>query len=690
MATLQKIRQKGALVTGAIFVALLAFLIGDMSFRSLSDNARQIVAEVNGEEIKIAEYEKLIDDASTFYKYQFRTSNLTDQQQEQIRTTVWNSWLAETLIAEQCDKLGIVVTDDEFTDAIVGEHPHPMLAQLPMFFNPEKGGFDRAVLLEFLKQVEDGSNEDLSKYWSFVQHALRSSMLAEKYNSLVAASFNVNDIDAKYAYDGRTNYDIEYVQIPYSTIADSTVSVSDKDIKAAYNEMKNSLERTAESRVVEIYQFPILPSTEDFEEVSAWIESLKEEFSTSDDFVSLSNQNSDVTYKGIAQSASNVDPDLKNFAFSGKAGDVFGPQLFGDTYKMARIVETGISGADSVKLSHILCYAGDAEKSQALADSLMNVLAKGADFGELAAEYSVAETRTSNGEIGWIVEGEMDEEMSDACFKAAVNKPFTYKTGNAVQIFKVTDKTKTVAKVKMCVLARKVDASARTYSAIFNEASSYIAKNDNLAAFEDSSSTISSYLRSYSVGKNDNRIAEIAGSRSIVRWAYEAKEGDVCDKVTECGDQFIIAALKSILKEGVPSMEEVDFQLRLKATANKKYDEIAADVNAKLAESDDLSRLGEVKSAEGINLNSSYIAGVGSEPAINGSLAALAASGKPAVFKCAGGVAVVKVVASAPVDGDFNAAIEAQQIAARRPYIYMLPQSLQDGAKIVDNRINFY
>lgn len=689
MATLEKIRQKGVLLSIVIGVAMLLFIIGMVDFNSIFGTSRQNVADVNGIEINIMDYEKRIDEMTSFYKVEMGQSSLSDQYTEQIRTAVWNSCVKEIILGKNCEKLGIVVSDEEMAQNLTGDTPHPMLSQLRVFYNQEKGGFDKAVLYQLLNAVDDDPNGDVAKYWSFVQRTVRTQILEDKYNALLGASININNLDAKYSFDGGINAEIAYTITPYSSIADSTVTADAKEIKAYYKENKNKYYNDAESRTVKLLTFDIVPSESDFADVSEWMNGLKNEFFTSEDYIAVCNQNSDERYTGLAQSKAGTDADLADFAFSGKAGDTFGPQLFGDTYKMARIVESGISASDSAKVRHMLIQQRTAERTQALADSILNLLAGGAEFAPLAKQFSLASTNTNGGELGWLKDGDYDADFSSACIKATVGKAFELPLGNSIQIIEVTEKTKPVAKVKMCVLQRTVEASSQTVGQIFNDASQYMTQNGDLEKFEtNADASKGQFVRTYTVSAADNRIADIKDSRQIIRWAFEGEEGDVAEKVFECGDKFAVAALSNIEKEGYRSQNSVEEQIVSEVKKEKKGEIIANDLQAKLS-GGDLSATGSVMNASNVSRNSQYVGGIGMEPKLVAVVSNMTPESAPQIIKGNNGVYAVKVVSQSEA-GEFNAASEINQLASRKPYKYMIYSSLEKAAKINDNRITFY
>jgi peptidyl-prolyl cis-trans isomerase D len=621
MATLENIRKRGVLLSVVIGGSLLAFILGGIDFQTVFGESRTTVASVEGNEISIQEYEARIDEMTTFYQIEMGQSSLDENTTRQVQNSVWNTMLHEQIIGSQCEELGIVVSDDEITKQLTGDVPHPMMSQLRMFYNAEKGGYDKAILYDLLSAIDQEPNGDLAKYWSFIKRNVRLQMLEDKYNVLVTSSFNYSNLDATAAFEAKKVANVSYVSVPYYTVADSSVSVSDSEIKAYYKENINLYNNAEEVRTINYLTFPVVASASDFENVKTWIDGLKEEFATSKDFIGVCNQNSDEPYKDIAVSKNNIDKDFSDFAFSGRAGDFIGPRLYGETYKMARIVETGIVAPDSIKVRHILV------QNQAKADSVMAALKSGADFAKLAKENSLAGTSQNGGELGWMTEGAFDVEFSKACFKGKVNKVFSFPFSGMIQIVEITEATKPVQKVKLCVVSRKVEASSQTYGIIYNEASQYIAKNSDSKAFVDSAKAEEGlFLRTIQIKDTDIAVSDLKDSRQIVRWAFQNKKGAVADQVYECGDRFVVVMLAEVAPKGEKSLESVKSDVKLAVMNAKKAEKIIADLQAKLGDSKYISDLGEVRTADNASMNSAFIPGIGREPKVAGAIPSLITS----------------------------------------------------------------
>lgn len=684
MATLENIRKRGVLLSIVIGGSLLAFILGGIDFQTVFGDSRTTVATVDGEDVSIQEYEARLDEMTTFYKMEMGQSSLDENTTRQVQNSVWNTYLHEQIIGAQCAELGIVVTDEEITRQLTGDVPHPMMSQLRMFYNAEKNGYDKAILYDLLSAIDQEPNGDLAKYWSFIKRNVKLQMLEDKYNTLVSSSFNYSNVDATAAFEAKKVANISYVSIPYYTMADSLISVSDSEIKAYYQENINIYNNAEETRKLNYITFPIVPSADDYTNIKTWIEGLEEEFSTSKDFVAICNQNSDQPYNDIALSRNKVDASLRDFAFSGKAGDFYAPRLVGDTYQMARIVETGIVSPDSIKVRHILVA------DQAKADSIMAALKTGANFAELAKNNSLAGTSQNGGELGWMSEGDFDVEFSKACFKGKVNKVFSFPFSGMVQIVEITEATKPVAKVKICVISRKVEASSQTYGIIYNNASQYIAKNSDSQAFVDSAKAEEGlFLRTIDIKNTDNVVSDLKDSRQIVRWAFQNEKGDVANQVFECGDRFVVAMLSDVTPKGEKSLESVKSEVKSAVMNAKKAEKIIADAQTKLADSKYISDLGEVKTADNASMNSAFIPGIGREPKVAGAIPSLITDNDIKFVAGNAGVYVLKLN-DAPAAGEIDIEHEIKNLSSRTPYQMMIFESLKNQSEVEDNRINFY
>lgn len=704
MATLEKIRSKGVLLIVVVGVALLSFIIGDFLTQGSTffNQARETVAVVNGEKINIADYQELIDQITIFQKYETGMQDIDEVTMQQMRAFVWDQYVREQLLNKEAAKMGLTVTKEELSDRLIGNNIHPMIQQR-RFFADESGRFSQAMLIQFLnfkdEEAQDPSMEqtlvEYRKLWKFLERTVKYSLLQEKYNVLITKAVAANSLEAKAYFEASLPVvEANYVVQPYFAIPDTEVSVSDKEIKDRYNKQLARF-RQEPNVSLKFVTFDIQPQQEDFAAAEEFINKLSQEFSTTEDVVELVNSNSDVPYTGRNYTVNTIPAHLKDFAFGNAAGAVYGPVFQNNTYTMARIMETGISSADSIKLRHIYLTPDKAAK----ADSIIGAIRGGADFGALALQHSaVQQTAANGGEIGWVTEDMqgLDKAIIADAFGRATNDIFTFKNAQGTQIIQIMEKTAPRQKVKLAILERGVIASSKTESKIFNDAKRFAASLNEMSI--DSAAAKSNLMVRLAdeVYQASEQVMNIPQSRQIVRWAFENSKGEHSD-VFECGKQLVVATITDINDSKYRALNKVSDQLKNEIARDKKADMLIAQMTGKAGNDTSLVAIAqafnqEVKQASGINFASGQFGLAGWEPAVIGKATAMKAGEISAPVKGNNGVYVVAIRSVQKTDRPFDAKMEKMSLTSR--YMYTLPNSIMmdmmDKAKIEDNRLTFY
>jgi len=707
MATLEKIRKRGVLLLVFVGTALLAFVVGDFlnSSNTFFGESRTNIIEVGGEAVKIDDFQADVEGLKQIYLMQMNQSQLAEGMEEQVRQSVFESIVREKLITSQTEKLGISVSSKELFDLIGGENTHPAIQSLPLFRDPETGMFNKKYLLQFINNLNmDTRNlvpqqmEELNKYkslWLYIENFVKNSKLEEKYTNLLYSTFNVNSLDAKFAFEAAKNTaDVKYIVKPYSSIADSTIFVSDKELKAEYKLKKERFKQDY-SRDIKFISFMIKPSADDFAKILDQITRQKPEFVSLADVSDLVNDNSDIAYPIFHVSEANIDADLKEFAFSAKKDSVQGPLLFGDTYKMARIIDRDIA-PDSVSIRHILLMNADDEKNKTLSDSILTALRGGADFAALAQKYSANQnTAQKGGEVGWVREEMLEKEMIAPAFYKT-DKLFSVKTNNGLQIVEIQDRTKPVAKVKLAVIERKVVASNNTFSFIYNEAKNYVVHNNTVEKFENGAQDKGYVVRSANLTENTPNINGISNSRQVVRWAFD-NDGNVISDVLTCGDEFIVAALTKINKKGYKPLDDVKDELKTSLIRDKKAEIISKQLTQELQSNSSMESLARalslpVDTLAGVNFSGSRTA-IGNEPVILATASFIQVNELSAPLQGNNGVYVILPYNINTSKAEYDESMQRILLNNQSRYSRN-PQSVIDILKetegVEDNRFRFY
>lgn len=692
MATLEKMRHHGVFLLVVVGVALLAFIVGDFlnSSASIFNEAHSNVAEINGKSVNATEYMAAIDQLTEVYKIEMGAASLDDELNDQIRESVWETMVRDRVLNAEAEKAGMTVGKKELFGLILGDNIHPFIASRRAFFNPETNAFDPQILSQFIGMLDSDEAAQMPadqlrtyrQYWKFWESTVKNARLEDKYMALLSRSIVANKLEAENAYEGgKTAVDVACVMKPYFAVADSLVSVSDKEAKKLYKERKEQFAQEA-SCDLKYVSFAVKPSADDYAEVETWINGLKNEFTTSDDIVGVTNSNSDLPYKGINLAKEDIAADLRDFAFKGKKGDVVGPLFDDDTYKMARIVETGISRPDSVKLRFVDVAEATMARTQIVADSLQDIL-RGNGFDRLSRQYRGGEA--------WVREAQIDRDLADKAFTTAANGTFQLKSMGSIRLFQVVERGANVPKVKLAVLERKVVPSSRTQAQIFNEAKRFAAACASIEDLEAKATEQNiDVLSANRLNINAQKLQNIKNSRAVIRWAFEAKEGDVSD-VFECDGQQIVAAVNHLNQKGYTDFEDVKPRLVAELRNDKKAELIEKEMAGKtLAELENEGLA--IDTVRGITFNTPYASTIGNEPKLF-ALAPMAETGELSQpLQGNMGVFVFTVLDKTESAADYDEKAEnvimTERLRSAIPYLSF--EALKKAADIEDERYKMF
>ena len=124
MATLEKIRSKAGLLVLVVGLALFAFIIGDYlnSGSTYLRQSQERIAEIDGEVVKIQDYQGRVDEMAEMYKMQSGSAGLPEEYMTLIRQSVFDAMVQEVVLAEATAKLGMGVRPEEMFDIVQGKN----------------------------------------------------------------------------------------------------------------------------------------------------------------------------------------------------------------------------------------------------------------------------------------------------------------------------------------------------------------------------------------------------------------------------------------------------------------------------------------------------------------------------------------------------------------------------------------
>ncbi len=712
MATLQSIRKHGAFLVIIIGLALFAFIAGDAAQVLQPHQNSQNVGEINGNKIDAQAYQKQVEEYTQAINFIRGGNSLTEAENAQIKDEVWNTLVTNTLVGEQAKELGLTVTTAEL-QAVIDEGTDPLLAQ-SAFRNQTTGKFDRDVLMNFLAEYANMDPEvmpaeyvdyyhQLYNYWKFIESNLQSSLLMQKYESLITSAQLTNPVAAEYNFNARNSHaEVAYAVVPFSSIADSLVKVSNSDINKLYEAKKELYKQSAETRAIKYIDVTVTPSQADRDELLKEVGEYATQLATTEDLAALVRlANSTEAYSEVPVSENGLPADVVAHLDSVQNDEVYGPYYnqTDDSYNAFRVLSK-VQLPDSVQYRQIQIVDADAARTKVLADSIYNALKSGADFAELAAKYN------QPSEPVWIATAHFEGAGISGDNATYLNTLFSMKKNELRQlplaggelIIEVLDTKNPIEKYTAAVIKRPAYFSNETYAAAYNKLSAFVADNQTLGDIETNAEEAG--FRLYPVNEISNAahtIGGVQGTREALRWAFGAKKGEV-SQIFEAGENnhLMVVAVSDIHKAGYRPVEQFTEMFRMQALADKKAEKILANVKGVKTMQEALALNGvKADTLRRVSFSSpAYVSKVpASEPALSGAAATLEEGTLSAPIKGNGGIYFIQVVKKSNGVAKFDAATEQKTLeatATRNINSNTILNELYRQGNIEDNRYLFF
>ena len=715
MAALGKIRSKGGILVAAIGLALFAFL-AEAAFRSCNEiksESRQQIGEILGEKISVQDYQKLIDEYQSAIKFTMQRDNLTEDELNQVKDQVWQQLVNNRVLEADAKKVGLTVTEQELSN-VLNDGTNPMLAQTP-FVNQQTGRFDINALQQFL----DGYNkakasnspqleqmQTIYDYWLFVEKNLRTQLLGQKYQALLASCVLSNKAEAKMAFkDNNEESDIQLASLAYSTIKDADVKVTDEDLKAKYEELKPAFRQNTETRDIKFVDYQIKASASDRNAIVKEMNELQKQLATATDpSLVISKSGSMIPYLGLPVSSKAYQqyPDIASKIDSLAVGTTGVTENKQDnTLNIIRVMSKA-QLPDSVQFRQIQVAANTPEEAHAKADSIQKALDGGADFVAIAKRYG------QTGEKVWFTGQQYEAAPSmsednrtyiEALLNGEVNAIQNVALTQGNIILQVVDKKAMKTKTTAAIIKKLIDFSKATRSDAYNKFSEFVAKSTTAADLEKNASKYGYHVQSLNdVSTSEHYVAGVHGTRDALKWLFDAKQGDV-SPLYECGDNdhLMVIVLSAIHPKGYRSWDDPQVKeiLKREVIKDKKAEKLMAKLKGVNSIAAAQAKGAKVSTVSQITFAApAFVQATGSaEPALSGAVAATAAgkfSKNP--VKGNAGIYVFQVVKKALRAGSkYNETMAMQQAAQQNmQFLSNFMQDLILKANVVDNRYLFF
>ncbi|WP_205508042.1 peptidylprolyl isomerase [Longitalea arenae] len=711
MSVIQTIRDKAAwIIIAAIALALIAFIVQDAlqgGGGGLFRGNNTTLGKVNGTSIDVRDFEQRYKMAEENYRAQNYPVN--DQLRNQIRESLWNEFVEDALMADEYKKLGITVSDKEVGDLLYGANPPQMLRQQ---FTDSTGVYNAQMAYQAIRSLKKNTPQ-YNSFWGEFVPALEKSRQREKFTSLLGKSMYVPKwLLEKNNAENSQRASISYVNVPYSSIPDSTIKLTDEDIKE-YVEKHKELYKQENERSLMYVTFDAAPSSADSQAVYNNVAAQKDALAaaaTPADIQNVLATNSSETpfFDGYVLSSrmqmSNADT-LRRLA----DGQVFGPYLDGPNYTLAKMVGRR-NMPDSVKCRHILIKIADQQgqtrtdsAAKKLIDSIETAIKGGASFDSMVVKYSDdAGSKDKQGEYEFtsMQFSNLSKEFAEVIFYGNPGDKKVVKVENAsysgYHYIEVLSQKKFETAYKIAYLSRPVVPSDETVNSASGMAAQFAAESRSLKAFDENATKRKLNKFPSDVKESDFMIMGLGESRELIRWAFnDAKKGDVAEHPFLVGDKYVVPAVTAVSEKGTMSVEKARPLVEYKVRNIKKAENIIKKIgNASTLEAVAQATGQQVMKADSIVFNSSFIPNVGNELKVLG-----AAFNKEYQTKVSPpikgeiGVFVIKVDnVSAVPNPNFDA--KAQQAAMQQQMGTMIGyraiEIMKKSANIKDNRIKFF
>ena len=716
MAALGTIRKRGVILVCIISFGLFAF-IAEEAFRSCDsakNNERQQVGEVLGEKINVQDFQKLVDEYTEVIKMQQGQENLPEEQMNQVKDMVWNTYVQNQIIAKEAGKLGLTVTDAELQD-ILKTGTSPMLQQTP-FVNQQTGRFDATSLQKFLadykaQKANSSANpqmmeqyDKIFKYWSFIEKTLREQTLAQKYQSLLAHCFLSNPVEAKMAFkEENEESQIQLAAFPYSDIQDDKVKISDSDLKAKYDELKARFKQPVETRDIKYVDVEVAASNADRAALNKEFADYHTQLASATDPTEVVRKaSSTIQYLGLPVGKDAFPQDISALLDSMSVGSTSAVKANAsdNTLNVVKLVAKQ-QLPDSIQYRMIQVVANTVAEAKTKADSINGAIAGGADFEAIAKKYG------QTGEKAWMTTKQyqfaqtMDKDnktLINTLNTAAVNAVNELQLGQGYVILQVCDRKAMVDKYTAAVIKKPIDFSQDTYRTAYNKFSSFVSANqkaDDL--LKNAASSGYSVQELKDITTSAHYVANIHATREALKWIFEKKAGEV-SPLYECGDNnhLLVIVLSKINRIGYRGLDDAQVKEIIKAEVikDKKAEMIEAklkgvkSIAAAKAKGAKVSPVNQITFAAPV-----FIAASGaSEPALSGAVSAT----KKGAFvsnpvKGNAGVYLFQVTnkTNRPVKFD-EKSMEQKARQKSMQYAGNFMNELYMNAHVVDNRYLFF
>ncbi len=711
MSVLESIRKRAGLLVLLIGASMVIFVLEDaltsgrFFFGGGNENT---VATVNGKKLNYQDLNNKVEEMLSIEKTAKGTEALDNGTYNNTVQGAYEEMVNKMLLGPQMKMLGIAVTDSELTDLMLGKHPAPEIVEAFTDPNtgqiykglqdPRTGGLDMNKVVLYVKQMK--TEQELAM-WTLRENEIREHQLSNKYFDLLRNGLFVTDAEAKQETEDATKfYNISYVLQKYSSLPDNSVTLTDQDMQSWYNRHLYEFNQDEKTTKVDYVTFRADPTPRDMSDLQKDVDSIASAFrklKAGDDSIFIVDKSDNHSFDKKYYKHSDLPQSIDSIMCSSAPGFVYGPYKENNEYRIAKLI--GVEEMpDSVKVAHIIFPAdkgGDFSKAKIMADSIKKIITPD-NFASLAHQYSQdQESAQKGGDLGWFTQGKLLPEMDKACFAANKGDILEIKSPYGYHLIYVEDENDKSKHYQVGVIVKKIGPSRETTDSVFSLASSFSGKHPSTEMFEKAAGDMNK--RVADLKENDEKVPGIDNPKELIRWAFQAKQGDVSGVFDGGNNLYIVAHLEQITPRGTAPFDQVKDEVRPLALQELKAQKLIASMKSAAQGASGIEavaqKLGvQPQTAMHISFDTHTVPGLGIEDALLGVMSGIKPQTLSEPFKGESGVFIIRVdsLSASPSALDFRYVQAQQQDVIRRRVEYDAYDALAKNAGLVSHLGKFY
>jgi peptidyl-prolyl cis-trans isomerase D len=705
MALISTLRTKMTkVVVGFVAIAMIAFIVGSDLFgsgpRSIFGGNKNEVGEIGGKSISLEEYQAAIRERENNYILSFGRQP-GEREQPTLRQQAWDFLIAKYAIMPQYEKVGVKVSTDEVWDMVQGKNVDE---NVKSSFTDSSGNFDRSRLIQYLQSLDAQPVASEARIrWDLFKQNLAPARERLKYENLLIKTNYVTEAEAERDYHTQNDVaEVKYLYVPYFSVSDSTIKVTDNDLKTYFNKYKEKY-KVEQLRSLSYVVFPVVASAQDSlvikEELSRDVETFR---TTSEDSIYATN-NTDGQTPYTKYNVSSLPAFLSDQKENLKTGTVLGPLLENGTYKVVKVVKIGGDTVGTAKANHIL-IKWDNETAEAKkiakdkAKKILNEIKGGASFAAKAQEFGTDATASRGGDLGFFSSGQMVKPFETAVFNAkktgllseVVETQYGY---HIIEVTSMKDNTSyTVATIE-----RSITPSDETQNEAFRKADTFAGGLSGLDEFKEKAKKENlSIFDANELTSGERRINNLNDARQMVTWLFrDAIKGKISE-VFDLETNYAVAVMTGETEAGYKQLDKVKDEITPAVKNELKGKMLVEKLNAQKGTLEEIAKaMGSdaiVNTSSDVKLNATSLGNIGSDPVALGKSFSLENGKRSSPFAGENGVIILELSNKtiAPAIGEYSMFKNQIKQSLDGRVGFNIAEALKDAAKIEDKRYKFF